>query len=80
MYSKYSTELNNIWACRIEILQNLYLCLIIEYVLFVQIIHLEESIVQLKEDLALEREEAVEEKERLQKAVVGFPVLGRNLI
>lgn len=41
---------------------------------FVQIIQLEESIVQLKEDLALEREEAIEEKKRLQKAVVQYSI------
>jgi hypothetical protein len=40
------------------------------YFASVQIIQLEESIVQLKEDLALERDEAIEEKERLNKAVV----------
>ena len=44
----------------------------IHFFISLQIIELEESIVQLKEDLALEREEAIEEKERLQKAVVGL--------
>ena len=72
---KYSTKLELFSfpaACRIDREWCIcHFCLnLFQYVLFVQIIQLEESIVQLKEDLALEREEAVEEKERLQKAVV----------
>ena len=48
---------------------------VVIYFAFVQVIQLEESMVQLKEDLALERDEAVEEKERLRKAAVSLKTL-----